>query len=116
MESILTSVKKYIGIAEDDTSFDVDVIMHINTAFAVLRQLGVGPSTVFRITDKETLWSSFTSEEEELSMAQSYVYERVKLKFDPPASSAHLQALKESVTESEWRLTVDAETIYEEEA
>lgn len=116
MESILTSVKKYIGIAEDDTSFDDDVIMHINAAFAVLRQLGVGPSTAFRITNKFAIWSSFTFDEEVLSMAKSYVYERVKLKFDPPASSAHLQALKESVTESEWRLTVDAETIYEEEA
>lgn len=116
MESILTSVKKYIGIAEDDTNFDVDVIMHINTAFAVLRQLGVGPSSVFKITDKTKNWAEFTSDEEELAMAQSYVYERVKLKFDPPSSSALLQALKESVTESEWRLNVAAETTDEEEA
>lgn len=116
MESILTSVKKYIGIAEDDTNFDVDVIMHVNTAFAVLKQLGVGPSAVFNIADKTRTWFEFTQDAEELAMAQSYVFERVKLKFDPPSSSALLQALKESVTESEWRLNVAAETTDEEEA
>lgn len=116
MESILTSVKKYIGIAEEYEHFDPDVIMHINTAFAVLWQLGVGPSSAFRITDKTKKWADFTQDEEELAMAQSYVFERVKLKFDPPSSSALLQALKESVTESEWRLNVAAETTDEEEA
>lgn len=110
MESILTSIKKMLGLTEEYKHFDVDIIMHINSTFRVLHQLGVGPSKVFRITDASDSWDDFITEDcEGFDEVKTYVYQRVKLLFDPPLSSAHLSVLKESIAEFEWRLQVESE-------
>ena len=110
MESILTSIKKMLGLTEEYEHFDVDIITHINSTFRVLHQLGVGPSKAFRITDSDAIWSEFIDEDcEGFDEVKTYVYQRVKLLFDPPLSSAHMTALKESVAEFEWRLQVESE-------
>lgn len=111
MESILTSIKKLLGIAEDYTHFDVDLIMHINSVFAVLRQLGVGPSEGFRITDSGQTWNSFTDNELAIESVKSYVYLKVRLMFDPPTTTSIMEANKELISELEWRLTVAAEEV-----
>ena len=113
-ESILTSIKKLLGIEENYTHFDQDVIIHINTAFATLHDLGVGPEECFDITDKESVWNDFTNGDKKLNPVKSYVYMKVKLVFDPPLSSAVMEAMKQSIAETEWRLcdrstTTDAE-------
>lgn len=111
MESILTSIKKMLGLTEDYEHFDVDIIMHINSTFRVLNQLGVGPSKAFRIVDDGDTWSDFMPEDcEGFDEVKTYVYQRVKLLFDPPLSSSHLTALKESIAEFEWRLQVESES------
>lgn len=110
MESILTSIKKMLGLTEEYEHFDVDIVMHINSTFRVLHQLGVGPSKAFRITDASAIWSDFIDEDcEGFDEVKTYVYQRVKLLFDPPLSASHLTALKESVAEFEWRLQVETE-------
>ena len=110
MESILTSIKKMLGLTEEYKHFDVDIITHINSTFRVLHQLGVGPSKVFRITDEDDIWSDFIDADcEGFDEVKTYVYQRVKLLFDPPLSSAHLSALKETVAEFEWRLQIESE-------
>lgn len=110
MESILTSIKKMLGLTEEYEHFDVDIVMHINTTFRVLHQLGVGPSKVFRITNSDAIWNDFIAEDcEGFDEVKTYVYQRVKLLFDPPLSSAHLTALKEGIAEFEWRLQVESE-------
>ena len=115
MESILTSTKKMLGIAEDYTAFDLDIITHINTAFSILTQLGVGPSEGFRIEDSYATWDDFmSSEDNRFLMVKSYLYAKVRLIFDPPTNSSHLQALKDSVDEYEWRMNVAAESKSEE--
>lgn len=108
MESILTSIKKLLGITEDYTHFDTDVIMHINSVFFVLKDLGVGPSKGFRIKDKESKWNDFLSEDDDLEAVKTYVYLKVKLIFDPPVGSA-LDAVKNLISELEWRLKEAAE-------
>jgi len=110
MDSILTSIKKLLGIAEEYVHFDTDIIMHINSVFGTLTQIGVGPSSGFVITDKYAVWNDFIQDEPNFEMLKIYVYQKVKLRFDPPSSSAHLQALKESISETEWRLNIAAET------
>ena len=40
-DSILVSIKKLIGLAPEDESFDIDLITHINSAIDVLTQLGM---------------------------------------------------------------------------
>ena len=107
--SILTSIKKLIGPTEDDTSFDVDIIMHINSAFFRLNQLGVGPSDGFFITDKTKTWEEFLVSRKDLEAVKSYVYQKVRLLFDPPQSAFLVEALKESIKEFEWTINVQAE-------
>ena len=109
MESILTSIKKMLGISEEYTHFDEDLIMHINSALAVLCQLGAGPSEGFFITNKSAVWSDFVPDLSKLQFVKTYVYQKVKLLFDPPQSSAAIQALNESIKEFEWRINVQVD-------
>lgn len=109
MSSILTDTKKVLGLAEDDASFDVDVIMHINSILGVLTQLGIGPDAGFVITDDTATWDNFLGDDPRLAMTQTYLFLRVKLLFDPPATSFHLEAARQQYQEFEWRLNVHRE-------
>ena len=118
MESILNSIKKLLGIAEDYDHFDSDIIMHINSVFATLTQLGVGPEDGFSIDDECAKWEDFLPEERMLHSVKSYMFMKVKLMFDPPLSSAVIECTKEQIKELEWRLQVavdSANTKSEEE-
>lgn len=109
MESILTSIKKLLGIAEEYKHFDADLIMCINTVFSVLTQLGVGPSEGFLIEDDSAVWADFISSDSRIEMVKSYIHLKVKLLFDPPISSALIEATNRMISELEWRLNVAAD-------
>ena len=109
MDSILTSIKKLLGIAEDYEHFDQDLIIHINSVLSVLTQLGVGPSEGFSIEDENATWDDFIPEDKRLSSIRSYVYMKVKLLFDPPLSSSVMESMNRMISEFEWRLNVTAE-------
>lgn len=108
-ESILTSVKKLLGITEDYTEFDIDIIVHINTVFTILNQLGVGPTKSFSISDKTSVWSDFLGDSDDLELVKSYVPLKVRLLFDPPTNGNAMEATKRMIEELEWRLFVTAE-------
>lgn len=109
MESILTSIKKLLGITEECEHFDADIIMHINSVFMVLTQLGVGPSEGFGIKDKTTTWNEFISDNQ-LESVKSYMHMKVKLMFDPPLSSTVMECMNRMINEFEWRLNIAAES------
>lgn len=109
MESILTSIKKLLGIAEEYKQFDADLIMHINSVFLVLTQLGVGPETGFMIEDDTAEWIDFIAESAQLQAVKSYMYLKVKVLFDPPLSSTTLQSMNNIIAEFEWRIRLAAE-------
>ncbi len=109
MESILTSIKKLLGIDEEYTQFDTDIIIHINSVLMVLTQIGVGPSEGFSISDEFSTWEEFIGDKPYLNSVKSYVYLRVKLLFDPPLSSAAMDSITKLANEFEWRLQVAAE-------
>ena len=88
MDSILTSIKKLLGIAEEYEHFDPDIVMYINSAFSVLTQLGVGPEEGFRIEDASKTWSEFLYDDPRLEFVKTFIYLKVRLAFDPPLSSA----------------------------
>lgn len=111
MDSILTSIKKLLGIAEEYEHFDSDLIMHINSVFMVLNQLGVGPVEGFSITDKTETWEDFTQNNLMIQSVKSYVYLKVRLLFDPPSSSAAMEAINRQISELEWRLNVAVDTL-----
>lgn len=111
MESILTSIKKLLLIPEDYDQFDVDIIMHINSVFMTLTQLGVGPSTGFYIEDDTAVWTDFISDLDRLQAVKTYTYLKVRLVFDPASlGSATLSAYERQIQELEWRLNVVAES------
>lgn len=109
-DSILVSVKKMLGITEDYTHFDPDLIIHINSVFMILTQLGVGPNTGFSIRDETSTWADYMTEKQNLESVKSYIYMKVKLMFDPPANSFTVDSLKRLTDEFEWRLNVEAES------
>lgn len=109
MDSILDSVKKFLGISEEYTVFDPDIIMHINTAFFTLSQLGVGPEGGFSISSKDDTWDSYISEGSNLEAVKTYVYLRVKILFDPPSSSYVLTSIENQIKELGWRLNVEVD-------
>lgn len=106
MDSILTSIKKLLGIEEDYIQFDSDIIMHINTVFLNLTQLGVGPTEGFMIEDDAASWYDFIGDSNELQAVKTYVYLKVKLLFDPPLSSSVVESMNRMISELEWRLNV----------
>lgn len=104
MESILTSIKKLLGIAEEYTHYDSDIIMHVNSVFSILTQLGVGPSDGFMIEDNTAKWKDFIADDTKIEMVKSYMNLKVKLLFDPPLSSSVMEAMNRHISEFEWRL------------
>lgn len=109
MDSILNSIKKLLGIPLEQTNFDPELIMHINSVFTNLKRLGVGPEDRFSINDEVEVWDDFIPEESNLEDVKTYMYLKVRLLFDPPASAAYLTTIKEAIKEYEWQLNVEAE-------
>lgn len=109
-ESILTSIKKLLGIAEECTDFDKDLIININSTLMILTQLGVGPLEGFVIEDSTATWGEFEPNIKQMALVKTFVHLKVRLVFDPPMSTAVLESMKEIIKETEWRLT-NASTI-----
>lgn len=102
--SILNSIKKLLGIDEKYTQFDTDIIMHINSVFMILNQLGIGPENGFKITDKDQKWEDYISDDDNLDAIKTYMHLKVKIIFDPPLNSTVMDAHKQMISELEWRL------------
>ena len=114
MDSILISVKKLLGITQEYTHFDSDIIMHINSALFTLTQIGVGPAEGFSIKDESATWEDFVSDVKKIEAVKGYVWISVKLVFDPPANSGAMTALNERLKDYEWRLNVATDINKEE--
>lgn len=109
-QSILKSTKKILGLEPDDTSFDLDIITHINAEFSTLTGLGVGPEAGFVIEDDTVEWESYLADDPiKLSHVKTAIYLRVRILFDPPAQSFLVEAIKEQLLEAEWRLNTNRE-------
>ena len=102
--SILTSIKKLLGVAEDYVEFDEDIMTHINSVFLNLTQLGVGPEEGFMIENDTAEWGDFINDSVQLQAVKTYVYLKVKLLFDPPLSSSVTESINRMIAELEWRL------------
>jgi hypothetical protein len=102
--SILITTKKILGLDFDYHAFDTDIVTHLNAAFSTLAQLGVGPAEGFFIEDDSAVWSDLTIPENQLNLVKSYVFLKVKILFDPPATSFHTESMQNQIREMEWRL------------
>jgi hypothetical protein len=110
-ESILKSTKKILGLEADYLAFDPDVITHINAAFSILDQLGVGPEGGFYIQHDAAVWADFVVPPNQLNLVKTYVYLKVRVLFDPPGTSFLLQSAQDQIREYEWRLNVFREVL-----
>ena len=108
-DSILDSIKKILGMPPDYDAFDTDLVIHINSVFGILAQLGVGHAGGFSISDNTTLWKSYLGDSKDLEMVKSYMALKVRLVFDPPTIGAVMDAMKEQIREYEWRLNVQVD-------
>lgn len=108
-DSILDSIKKILGMPPAYDAFDTDLVIHINSVFGILAQLGVGPAGGFSISDNTTLWKSYLGDSKDLEMVKSYIALKVRLVFDPPTTGAVMDAMKEQIREYEWRLNVQVD-------
>lgn len=104
-ESILKSTKKILGLADDYVVFDLDIITHINSAFSVLDQLGVGPEGGFFIENYRDEWSDFEVPTNQLNLIKTYIFLKVRLLFDPPTTSFLIEAMDNQLKEYEWRIS-----------
>lgn len=109
MDSILNSIKKLLGIAEGYTPFDQDIIMHINSTFMILNQMGVGPEAGFKITSDANTWNEYMTDEDNIQAVKTYVYMKARMMFDPPTSSIVAESFNKNISELEWRLNVMAD-------
>lgn len=108
MTSILETVKKLLGLTKADDSFDTDIIVHINSVFAILTQMGVGPVDGFSITGYDELWDSFTtSNAAKTKQIKSYIYLKVRSIFDPSANANINNAFTRAIEELEYRLFIE---------
>lgn len=110
--SILMSIKKLLNVDPEDQAFDTDIGILINNEFMTLHQLGIGPDEGFSISDADTLWTDFSSDKTLIETVKTLVYLRVRMLFDPPASSVVADAINSRINELEWRLNIQAERDY----
>ena len=109
MDSILTSIKKLLGIEESYTHFDQDLVMYINSSLMHLSQIGIGAPEGFVILDKTDTWSDFIGTRKDLEAIKMYVYLKVRLMFDPPQTGYLVDAIKNLLTEIEWRINLQVD-------
>lgn len=110
--SILMSIKKLLNVDPIDPAFDTDIGMQINSEFMTLHQLGIGPDEGFAIEGVNTVWTDFSSDKTLIEAVKSYIYLRVRMVFDPPASSVVADAINSRINELQFRLNVQAERDY----
>lgn len=105
-DSILRTVKKLVGIDESYDAFDLDIITHINSALSTLNQLGIGPEEGFMIDDDTATWDQLLGDDNRLNSVKSLIGLKVRVVFDPPATSFTLDAFNKQIEELQWRLNV----------
>ena len=110
MESILLTIRDRVVGSEEETGFDTDLIQHINSAFADLNDIGVGPPDGFEIEDETSSWLEFSEDPKVLNSVREYVYLSVKLIFDPPTQAALLASMERRFNKLEWRLNAKCDT------
>ena len=109
MDSILTSIKKMLGISAEYHQFDVDIRIHINSVFTVLTQLGIGPVGGYSIQSESDTWDAFLKDATNLELVKTYVYLKVRMLFDPPVTAALVDSTNQMISEFEWRLLMCGE-------
>ena len=109
-DSILTSIKKLMGLTEEYDAFDQDILILINSVLFELEQIGVKAKDGFSLTDKTVVWSDYSDDDRLLNVLKPYIYMKTKVTFDPPTSSGALDSMNRIIDRFEWRINLYADT------
>ena len=109
-DSILTSIKKLMGLTEEYDAFDQDILILINSVLFELEQIGVKAKDGFTLSDKTAVWSDYSDDDRLLNALKPYIYMKTKLMFDPPTSSGALDSMNRIIDRFEWRINLYADT------
>ena len=109
-DSILTSIKKLMGLTEEYDAFDQDILILINSIFFELEQIGVKAKEGFVLSDKTAVWSDYSDDDRLLNALKPYIYMKTKLTFDPPTSSGALDSMNRIIDRFEWRINLYSDT------
>lgn len=109
-DSILTSIKKLMGLTEEYDAFDQDILILINSVLFELEQIGVKAKDGFVLSDKTSVWSDYSDDDRLLNALKPYIYMKTKLTFDPPTSSGALDSMNRIIDRFEWRINLYADT------
>ena len=109
-DSILTSIKKLMGITEEYDAFDQDILILINSVLFELEQIGVKAKEGFVLSDKTAVWSDYSDDDRLLNVLKPYIYMKTKLTFDPPTSSGALDSMNRIIDRFEWRINLYSDT------
>ena len=110
-DSILNSIKKSLGITPEYTQFDPEIIMHINSVFMFLQQIGVGPTNTYSIESDSETWTDFFSSAnvKDVSAAKSLMFLKVKMLFDPPTIGSVNESYNKLIDELTWRCSIEGD-------
>ena len=109
-DSILTSIKKLMGLTEEYDAFDQDILILINSVLFELEQIGVKAKDGFSLTDKTAVWSDYSDDDRLLNALKPYIYMKTKVTFDPPTSSGALDSMNRIIDRFEWRINLYSDT------
>ena len=114
-DSILNSIKKSLGITPEYTQFDPEIIMHINSVFMFLQQIGVGPSSTYSIESDSETWTDFfsTANINDVSAAKSLMFLKVKMLFDPPTIGSVNESYNKLIDELTWRCLIEGDSTHD---
>lgn len=112
-DSILNSIKKSLGITPEYTQFDPEIIMHINSVFMFLQQIGVGPTNTYSIESDSETWTDFFSSAnvKDVSAAKSLMFLKVKMLFDPPTIGSVNESYNKLIDELTWRCSIEGDNV-----
>lgn len=113
-DGILNSIKTSVSVDVDNTAFDDEILMAINTSFFTINQLGIGPEKPFKVTGTTEQWTDFLPDIDTLEILKTYIQLKVRILFDPPTSSQLATAMNDQIQEYEWRMLVERDRSFSE--
>ena len=112
--SILDTVKTFVGVDKDETVFDKELILEINSIFLELFQNGIDELKAFSVSDGKEKWSDIDINPLIVLLnVQIYICIKVNILFDKSMSSSLVDNYNKIANEALWRINIEKESYNE---
>lgn len=99
---VLDTIKTSCGIDSENSDFDQELLIFINSNVSVLCQLGVVSTPI--VVDANTTWTDLIGSYTDIEMIKTEMYLAVVLVFDPPVNASVLASYQKHLEELQFRL------------